>query len=80
MEDPSRDVPRAVSGRGEGGVSLVDYGVHLVRKLAFDLKVGEGRRDKGTSWSLIQVTVFFLEKWDQVNFCMVITLLIFNGF
>ena len=41
MKDPSRDVPRAVSGRGEGGVSLVDYGVHLVRKLAFDLKVGE---------------------------------------
>ena len=34
-------MPRAVSGRGEGGVSLVDYGVHLVRKLAFDLKVGE---------------------------------------
>ena len=39
MKDPSRDVPRAVSGRGEGGVSLVDYGVHLVRKLAFDLDV-----------------------------------------
>ena len=47
-------MPRAVSGRGEGGVSLVDYGVHLVRKLAFDLDVEKQVKPRLTKTSRVK--------------------------